>query len=510
EAGATETGATETGATETGATAVPPPAPAAAQAPPNPFEGEAGRRVKRRAPPLDAPNPLPSELALMRRARLGDSGMLEVTTPEGVRALTVDPVLQRQLTHVMASYRTPHAAAVVLDPSTGKVLAMAQHAHEAPEDHGLPVRAAYPAASIFKIITASALVRHGLGPTTQECYDGGLRRISKRDLLSPGSRCASLADAMGQSTNVIFGKLTHQHLTAAALREEAERFGFNRSIPFAIPVEPSEARIPETAFALAETGAGFGDVYLSPLHGALIASTIANGGIWKDPILFESLPPLPGAVAETDAPAQDALPVAGAAAALASSGTSAAETVAGKVAETTGEIRVAPTADTDRLPPTAGASSTRTGGGEAPTAPLSVSESVAASAAAGGEVVRIMDAEHAAALAEMLEATVTRGTARRVFAERGYRVEGAVGKTGTLADNRPFRDYSWFIGYAPKDNPRVAVAVVVVNDPIWHIRATWLGREAMRLALARLEGEVAHVVSAAPMKVPVLTPEPLP
>ncbi|HLT28620.1 MAG TPA: hypothetical protein VK013_01155, partial [Myxococcaceae bacterium] len=89
EPAAAEAGATETGATETGATAVPPPAPAAAQAPPNPFEGEAGRRVKRRAPPLDAPNPLPSELALMRRARLGDSGMLEVTTPEGVRALTV-------------------------------------------------------------------------------------------------------------------------------------------------------------------------------------------------------------------------------------------------------------------------------------------------------------------------------------------------------------------------------------------------------------------------------------
>src|SRR5690606_16694211 len=104
----------------------------------------------------------------------------------------------------------------------------------------------------------------------------------------------------------------------------------------------------------------------------------------------------------------------------------------------------------------------------------------------------------------------TRGTARRVFAERGYRVEGAVGKTGTLADNRPFRDYSWFIGYAPKDNPRVAVAVVVVNDPIWHIRATWLGREAMRLALARLEGAVAHVVSAAPRRVPVPTPDPLP
>jgi hypothetical protein len=42
------------------------------------------------------------------------------------------------------------------------------------------------------------------------------------------------------------------------------------------------------------------------------------------------------------------------------------------------------------------------------------------------------------------------------------------------------------VGFAPKDNPRVAVATVIVNDPLWRIRATWLGREAMRLALNRL------------------------
>ena len=89
-------------------------------------------------------------------------------------------------------------------------------------------------------------------------------------------------------------------------------------------------------------------------------------------------------------------------------------------------------------------------------------------------------------LAGMLEQTVTNGTARRIFRERAFRVEGAVGKTGTLADKNPFRDYSWFIGFAPKDNPRVAVAAVIVNDPLWRIRATWLGREAMRLALDRL------------------------
>ena len=375
----------------------------AATPPSNPFEGEAGRPVKRRAPPLDAKNPVPPELALMRRARLGDTGMLEVSTPEGVRALTVDPVLQRQLTHVMSSYRTPHAA--------------------------------------------------------------------------------------------------------AALKEEAERFGFNRSIPFAIPVEPSEANIPESAFAFAETGAGFGDVYLSPLHGALIAATIANGGVWRDPTLFEALPALPGTGTVQEGPAESRAP------GLAPVATSDREGAADALAEEGALVASAAAADTPTLPNGEAGAVPKDPTRRALQASLGTAESLAIAGPDGETAedgVRIMDAEQAAALAEILEATVTRGTARRVFNERGYRVEGAVGKTGTLADRKPFRDYSWFIGYAPKDNPRVAVAVVVVNDPVWHIRATWLGREAMRLALARLEGEVAHVVSAAPAAVPVLTPEPLP
>jgi penicillin-binding protein A len=89
-------------------------------------------------------------------------------------------------------------------------------------------------------------------------------------------------------------------------------------------------------------------------------------------------------------------------------------------------------------------------------------------------------------LTMLMEATVTKGTARRIFRERGMGVPGAVGKTGTLADRAPFRDYSWFVGFAPRDNPKVAVAALIVNEPIWRIRATWLGREAMRLGLARL------------------------
>jgi hypothetical protein len=44
----------------------------------------------------------------------------------------------------------------------------------------------------------------------------------------------------------------------------------------------------------------------------------------------------------------------------------------------------------------------------------------------------------------------------------------------------------------------VAVAAVIVNDPYWRIRATWLGREAMRLALQRLPKPPQAVAEKAP------------
>ncbi len=98
---------------------------------------------------------------------------------------------------------------------------------------------------------------------------------------------------------------------------------------------------------------------------------------------------------------------------------------------------------------------------------------------------QVLPADVADQLTLMMEETVTSGTARHIFAERGMQVAGAVGKTGSLADKRPFRDYTWFVGFAPKANPKIAVAAVIVNDPHWRIRATWLGREAMRLYLSR-------------------------
>ena len=78
---------------------------------------------------------------------------------------------------------------------------------------------------------------------------------------------------------------------------------------------------------------------------------------------------------------------------------------------------------------------------------------------------------------------MTPGTARRIFRSVGSACAGAVGKTGSLADSSPSATTrgSWV---RAESAPKVAVAAVIVNDPQWRIRATWLGREAMRIYLA--------------------------
>jgi len=346
------------------------------------------------SPPLATCKPFSPEEDWLASARKGTDGRYVASVGGSEQILTLDPILHDKLQQILESYQTPYGAVVAIDPSTGRVLAMAEHSAQDPGLRGLARRAVFPAASIFKIVTASALLESGMEPKTAQCFHGGKRRISEKLLVDStrDRRCYSLATALAMSANAVFAKLTFKHLSAEQLEAAAESFRFNRPLDFAAPSDSSLAAIPSDPLGLALAGSGFGDIYMSPLHGAAIAASIANGGRWRSPILID--------------------------------------------------------------------------GPDSPFEPeRAISEPVARE------------------LSDMLEETVTLGTARRTFRERGFRVPGAVGKTGSLADRRPFRDYTWFVGFAPKDDPQVAVAAVIVNQQKWRIRATWLGREAMRLYL---------------------------
>ena len=58
------------------------------------------------------------------------------------------------------------------------------------------------------------------------------------------------------------------------------------------------------------------------------------------------------------------------------------------------------------------------------------------------------------------------------------------GKTGSLSERDPFRDYSWFVGFAPVEDPQIAVAAVAVNERVWRVKAPFLAHEALKAYFA--------------------------
>src|SRR5688572_13636442 len=80
---------------------------------------------------------------------------------------------------------------------------------------------------------------------------------------------------------------------------------------------------------------------------------------------------------------------------------------------------------------------------------------------------RIWEPDVADALRRSLRGVTERGTARRAFRnQRGEPLLGDVtvaGKTGTLSGDDPKGLYQWFVGVVPAEEPRIAIAALVVH-----------------------------------------------
>ncbi len=209
---------------------------------------------------------------------------------------TLDQELQKESDSLLKHYKPDYGAIFMLDAKTGKILAMSSFEKANSNGANLNLRATFPAASIFKIITASAAVdRAGISPEHKIGYNGGNYTLYKKNVLSDKvnkwTRFITLKEAFARSINTAFGRLSLENLEPKDLSEYAERYMFNQHIPADFEVENSQATVPaEKGFALTEVASGFNRFNtLSPVHGAMIAASVINDGKMLVPYIVESL-----------------------------------------------------------------------------------------------------------------------------------------------------------------------------------------------------------------------------
>lgn len=221
-----------------------------------------------------------------------------VVTKGGVK-LTVEtfinPALQKYILDLLERSLTQQAAVVVLRPDNGQVLAMANYEKEGTrEKRNLCLKANFPAASLFKIVSAAAAIeKKGFTPEKTVVFRGRKHTLYKSQLKRAVSRYSiktSFKKAFSNSINPVFGKIGIYNLGKGFLEEYADRFFFNQGIPFDLPLAKSEIHVPEDDFGLAEIASGFNKrTLISPLHATLITAAVANNGTMMEPSLVKKV-----------------------------------------------------------------------------------------------------------------------------------------------------------------------------------------------------------------------------
>ncbi len=374
----------------------------------------------------------PSAREDFRDLRIVDGRLerLPTGTDEMRLRYTLDPELSDAVWKALERGRFDMAHVVVMDPRTGAVLAYAST-----DPVHFPPDKTYPAASLVKVITAAATLDRAPQVAYETChFVGSPWRLTRDRLRSPqrGNE-ADMRKALATSNNQCFARWAIHRVGPNAMLGAIDRFGMLTAPALGHP--SGHAKAPTDELALAELGAGLDGLEITPLHAALLASTLANGRLVR-----------PRWVAE--------------------------------VWNTEGQRVAVPVGESGR---------------------------------------QVLTPALASQLRGWLVDTTVRGTARRAFRVRGGRplLPGiaVAGKTGSLNGTDPKGHYEWFIGVAPADDPKIAIATVAVQGQRWWWSASQLAAEVLRAAFCpggRCSPEAADRLAAPFESEPPAPPAPRP
>lgn len=324
--------------------------------------------------------------------------------------LTVDKDLQIYASELLKGKK---GSIVALNPRTGEILAMVSKPDYNPsnitknwnsliKDNNSPLlnRATdglYPPGSIFKVVVSAAAYRNNIIDYEINCTGKvNIEGYEIKDSSGKHHGTVNLERAFTQSCNSYFVHLGLK-LGSNNLSNEATKFKFNKSIQNAMKLKGGTFLNKNDSKNIAQQSIGQGEVLVTPLHAALIASTIANEGVMVEPYIVNSVVDSNGKTIRTFKP---------------------------KKSE------------------------------------------------------RIIDANTAEKIKVMMADVVKSGTGKNA------RIKGinVAGKTGT-AENPHGKSHSWFIGFAPADNPDIAIAVIIENGGSGGSNAAPIAGKVMKKAL---------------------------
>jgi peptidoglycan glycosyltransferase len=344
--------------------------------------------------------------------------------------LTLDSSVQAAAIKALGGRK---GAAVVLDPRTGAVLAMAANPGYDPNaidanwaklqapGSGAPLidrarSAIYAPGSTFKIVTLTGALASGV-VTPETVFPGpGSLTIGNAPVTNfeGGSYDKiDLTSATMKSVNTVFAQVAVK-MGASALVKQADQFGFDAKVPYELPARtslmpnPAEMTVWETAWAGVGQPVGEHDSPAGPqstvLQMALVAAGIANDGVVMAPYVV-------------------------------------------------GGVR------------------DRAGSNLAIARPKTFT--TATNPATAAQVTAIM------------EKVVTGGSGARAQID-GVRIAG---KTGTAEVGKGLPTNAWFIAFAPADNPTVAMAIMIEGGGVGGQVAAPAARPVLQAALKAQKGK---------------------
>ncbi len=221
-------------------------------------------------------------------------------------ASTLDIGMLRGARKALAALPNP-AAVVVIQPSTGDVLAVGQNP-AADAEGPIALTGLYPPGSTFKTVTVSAALQAGqVTPDSVVACPGSEniegRQIPNDDNFDLGQ--VPLHTAFARSCNTTMGRLA-VNLAPDGLTKAATQLGLG--IDYTAPgmtTVTGKVPVADTAALRVEEGIGQGQVTASPFGMALVAAALARGSV-PTPTIVAGQPgkpdntpdPLPGGIAD--------------------------------------------------------------------------------------------------------------------------------------------------------------------------------------------------------------------